>query len=138
MLCDLAPEILPALPQAQGYCRKWLQNNGVKIVTGPDAAGATDDYPDIIRYMCVGNKPVVPEFDPPVSLDKAGHIEVNTAMQVIQADVPKEDGLDLPYSVREVRFAAPHLRADVEFLVGLAVRDACCLALLQARLHPPP
>ena len=102
LLCDLAPEILPALPQAQGYCRKWLQNNGVKIVTGPDAAGATDDYPDIIRYMCVGNKPVVPEFDPPVSLDKAGHIQVNTAMQVIQADVPKEDGLDLPYSVREV------------------------------------
>ena len=101
LLCDLAPEILPALPQAQGYCRKWLQNNGVKIVTGPDAAGAADD-PDIIRYMCVGNKPVVPEFDPPVSLDKAGHIEVNTAMQVIQADVPKEDGLDLPYSVREV------------------------------------
>jgi hypothetical protein len=73
----------------------------VKIVTGPDAAGAADG-PDIIRYMCVGAKPVVPEFDPPVSLDKAGHVEVNTAMQVIQADVPEEDGMELPLSIREV------------------------------------
>jgi NADH dehydrogenase FAD-containing subunit len=100
MLCDLAPEILPALPQTQAYCREWLQEHGVQIVTGPDAAGAADD-PDIIRYMCVGNKPVVPEFDPPVSLDAAGHVQVNTALQVMHAEVPKEDGV-LPESIREV------------------------------------
>ena len=49
MLTDLAEDVLPPLPDAAPYARKWLEKNGVKVCCGKDAPAELEKAAPEIR-----------------------------------------------------------------------------------------
>jgi len=88
--------ILPTHPESvSDYCYDWLERNGVEIISGVDCRSYQDwlkaeGQDHAIQYLCAGQQPRLPRFEPPVALDSKGHIFVNSEMRVLSSIDPDE------------------------------------------------
>jgi len=68
----------------------WFAANGVNVLTGESATQFLEELPSeepphIIRYMCVGARPILPQFDPPARLDSKGYLLCDAQFRVLAA-----------------------------------------------------
>lgn len=88
--------ILPTHPESvSDYCFDWLEMNGVNVICGADCRSyqewlEAEGRDHVIQYLCAGQRPRLPRFEPPAAFDPKGYILANSQMRVLASSEPEE------------------------------------------------